>query len=158
MLNLFSRCLCCVRLAWTYTYCLCSLAACEQELLLNLLHDDFFVSSIFHFYCGTVASCHHDLSRRKRISRRRRRRWWCCWRRYCCRWKSLLLLFFHDPFRRHCGLRRLLLLFCFGFDIIIIATSVRRIFMRSNFSANESPPAAGVFHAEAFNLNFFFPR
>ena len=50
MLNLFSRCLgsvlqfltciikkrCSVRLAWTYTYCLCSLAACEQELLLNV--------------------------------------------------------------------------------------------------------------------------
>jgi hypothetical protein len=33
------------------------------------------------------------------------------------------------------------------------------VYLRAQiFSANESPPAAGVFHAEAFNLNFFFPR
>ncbi len=33
------------------------------------------------------------------------------------------------------------------------------VYLRARiFSANESPPAAEVFHAEAFNLNFFFPR
>lgn len=111
-------------------------------------------SSIFIVVPSQVASCHHDLSRRKR-SRRRRRRWWCCWRRYCCRWKSLLLLFFMILF--------VVIVVFVGFffysasaSISLLPQPAYGVYLRALiFSANESPPAAGDFHAEAFNLNFF---
>lgn len=136
MLNLFSRCLCCVRLAWTYTYCLCSLAACEQELLLNVRPPS--SRRLLRFiHLPFLLRYRRKLSswfvQKKKNKPTKKTKMMMLLKKILLQMKISSSSFLHDPFRRHCGLRRLLLLFCFGFDIIITAASVRRIFTRSNF-------------------------
>ena len=149
MLNLFSRCLgfvlqfltciikkrCSVRLAWTYTYCLCSLAACEQELLLNVRPPSRRLLRLLHL--PFLLRCRRKLSswfvQKKKNKPTKKTKMMMLLNKILLQMKISSSSFLHDPFRRHRGLRRLLLLFCFGFDIIITAASVRRIFTRSNF-------------------------